>query len=103
MNTLVKHLKTDEIKNLKKEFQKLDTEGTGFLEIQHLHDVLKKNFDISENELGQILDELDYLANQKINYTEFIAATIKVESFLTEEKLDALFNTFDVDGCGKIT
>jgi len=58
---------------------------------------------MSAKEIDEIIDELDYAKNHKINYTEFIAASINVSSFLTEEKLDSLFNTFDVDGSGKIT
>ena len=30
-------------------------------------------------------------------------ATIDVKKYLTDEKLDALFSSFDPDGCGKIT
>ena len=58
---------------------------------------------MSAQEIDEIIHNLDYAKNHKINYTEFIAATINVHTYLTEEKLDALFNTFDVDGTGKIT
>jgi len=46
---------------------------------------------------------LDYLKKHKINYTEFIGATIHMETYLTDAKLDSVFNAFDVDGNGKIT
>jgi Ca2+-binding EF-hand superfamily protein len=35
-----------------------------------------------------------------VNYSEFLAATINTQSFLTEEKLAAIFKTFDVDNTG---
>jgi len=38
-----------------------------------------------------------------INYTEFIASTINVQSYLTEEKLDSLYAAFNVDGKGEIS
>ena len=46
---------------------------------------------------------MDNAHKHKINYSEFIAATINVKEFLTEDRLDALFHTFDIDGSGKIT
>ena len=55
------------------------------------------------NEINDIIENLDYAKNQKINYSEFIAATINVSEFLTDEKIVALFKTFDVDDTGKIT
>ena len=58
---------------------------------------------MTAQEINEIITNLDYAKNHKINYTEFIAATINVQNYLTEEKLDAIFNTFDVDGTGQIT
>ena len=37
------------------------------------------------------MQELDYSGNQKINYTEFLAATISIHNILTHSKLEALF------------
>lgn len=49
------------------------------------------------------MDQVDYMGNGKINYTEFLAATISVRSVLTYEKLFALFKHFDTDDSGFIT
>lgn len=49
------------------------------------------------------MEELDYNGNQVINYTEFLAATISVQKFLTHQKLEAIFRQFDIDGNDKIT
>jgi len=49
------------------------------------------------------MNQVDHMGNGKINYTEFIAATVKVKSVLTEEKLRALFLHFDTDNSGFIT
>jgi len=46
------------------------------------------------------MDEVDYQGNKRINYSEFLAATINVHEFLTSDRLDALFNKFDIDGTG---
>lgn len=64
---------------------------------------MNSKYTMTQTDLQQIIKELDYAKNSKISYTEFIAASIDVSKFLTKEKLDALFNTFDVDNTGEIT
>ena len=49
------------------------------------------NNPISEKDVTSIIEEVDYKGNKKINYSEFLAATISVKRFLTEEKLQAIF------------
>ena len=44
-----------------------------------------------------MIKEIDYFGNGKINYSEFLAATISMKSTLTDEKLWTLFKTFDTD------
>ena len=55
----------------------------------------KSNSSFFSPSRNSIIDNLDYARNQKINYSEFIAATINVSEFLTDEKLEAIFKTFD--------
>ena len=50
-----------------------------------------------------MVKELDFADNKKINYSEFIAATINAADFLTHEKLEAIFKSFDIDNTGEIT
>ena len=50
-----------------------------------------------------MMDELDSYGNGKINYSEFLAATVDVNTFLTEEKLKSVFCMFDTDNSGMIT
>jgi calcium-dependent protein kinase len=45
----------------------------------------------------------DHIGNQKINYTEFLAATLHVQNELTDERLWTLFKTFDTDESGNIS
>ncbi len=58
---------------------------------------------MSAMEIKEIIQNLDYSGNHKINYSEFLAATISVQKFLTHQKLEALFRQFDVDGKNEIT
>ena len=50
-----------------------------------------------------MISQMDYQNNKKINYSEFLAATIDIQDFLNESRLRAVFNQFDTDSSGKIT
>ena len=55
------------------------------------------NIGVADGEIDKIIREIDYVGNGKINYTEFLSATLSVEESLTEEMLWRLFKKFDVD------
>ena len=42
--------------------------------------------------IEEIIDRVDYFGNKKINYTEFLVATLDVKAFLDDSKLQALFS-----------
>ena len=61
------------------------------------------NIGLKENDIESLIKEIDYVGNGKINYTEFISATISIKDTLTEEMLWRLFKKFDVDDTDYIT
>ena len=104
VNVLVKHLEANQIQKLKEEFEKIDTDHSGFLEVSELQEVIKNtHMELGDEEINSIIKELDFAENKRINYSEFIAATINVSEYLSEERLQAIFNQFDIDNSGKIT
>jgi len=58
---------------------------------------------MTQEEIKKIIDELDFAANKRINYSEFIAATINIKDYLDDNRLEAIFNQFDIDNSGKVT
>lgn len=104
MNMLIKMADTREIENLREEFQKLDLDRTGLINVSELKAAMKQsNIDIPDSEIDRIIDEVDYFGNHKINYTEFLVATLDVKQFLDENMIQALFSQFDTDNSGVIT
>ena len=61
------------------------------------------DINIPDDQVEKIIDEVDYFGNKKINYTEFLVATLDVKQFLDDNMLQALFNQFDTDMSGVIT
>ena len=85
---LVQMISPDEVKDLKAQFEVIDTSGEGMIDINELTDVLKKQgIKLDSDAVNQIISELDYYGNKKINYSDFLAATIDVRNFITEQKL----------------
>jgi len=63
------------------------------IKAQELHDILmQKRMNVSDAEITEMISQMDYHNNKKINYSEFLAATIDVKNFLTESRLKAVFN-----------
>ena len=91
---LVKMADSESIEGLRSEFQKLDKDGTGMISTDELKLAIKLNpsCDINEEQVDSIIDEVDYFGNHKINYTEFLVATLDVKNFLDDNKLQAIFS-----------
>jgi len=63
----------------------------------------KKQLNMSSKEIQEMIQEVDYHGNGKINYSEFLSATINVRTFMTEQKMQAIFQQFDTDNSKVIT
>lgn len=58
---------------------------------------------LPEKDILKIIEEVDYFGNGKINYTEFLVATLDLKIILDNNKLKAVFQQFDSDNTGQIT
>jgi Ca2+-binding EF-hand superfamily protein len=63
---------------------KIDKDGTGMISVKELKDaIVEAAIPITDKDFEQIFEEVEYKGSKKINYTEFLAATISVKKFLT--------------------
>ena len=76
---------------LRNAFRTLDTDNSGTLELSELRTAFNE-LNMSEQEIDQIFERIDFNHDGEINYSEFLAATIDVQNFLTESRLKAVFN-----------
>lgn len=77
MSVIARSLKPEEIKELAEYFQAMDTSKTGYLSPTALWKVMVgKGYDVVEEEIMSIINEIDYSHSGKINYTEFLTATL---------------------------
>ena len=101
---IASRLEDNEINHLKKIFEAFNLQKDGQISYQELKKGLKelKCCHISDEELCELFKSIDVDQNGKIDYTEFLAATIQKRIYLQKEKLFEAFCTFDKDDCGKI-
>lgn len=93
MNMLVKMADQNQIEKLREQFTEIDADGTGLINADELKNAIKKStLNIPDSEIDSIINEVDYFGNGKINYTEFLVATLDVKQFLDDSKLKAMFN-----------
>lgn len=104
MNLFVKTVNAKEFDALREQFEALDEDKTGYVDAEELSKALRKSsLDINEEQINAIIKEVDEAGNNKINYTEFLAATITTRDLLNENRLMMLFKEFDTDDTGYIT
>ena len=92
MNMLVQMISQEEVKDLRAQFEAIDTAGTGMIDMNELTDVLtQKGIKVDVAQLNNLITEIDYYGNRQINYSEFLSATINIRHYMTEQKLQAIF------------
>ena len=94
----------EEFKKLRTQFNSIDTNLSGTIEVDELRNAVKNStIDLNPNEIEKIVKQCDYNEDGLINYHEFIAATIPIDKYLTKERMESLFQKFDVDDTEKIS
>ncbi len=92
---------SDENKELKEIFLKLDINGDGRLTYKELKDGFGQLHKsglvgaINENELDKIIEEVDQDLNGYIEYEEFLRVTINKRQIISENNLKLAFDKFD--------
>ncbi|ETV86994.1 CAMK/CDPK protein kinase [Aphanomyces astaci] len=93
-----------EINELKKQFQKIDVDGNGVITMQELALAVRDmGQDVLEGEVLTLLQGIDIDGDGSLDYKEFLAATVKRNTFNKQEYLAQAFNYFDTKKQGVIT
>ena len=100
---MINFLSQKETKDLKKAFYAIDYDHTGKINIDELEKAFNHvNINVSQDELKKIIEYSDDHGNGRIEYTDFIVASINQKKFLDKDRLILAFKYFDVDDSGFI-
>ena len=102
---IASRLDENEIVNLKNIFAAFDKHKKGQILYEELKQglVQLKSSNINEKQIQDLFQNIDVDKNGKIDYTEFLAATLQKQNYLKIERLYEAFCLFDKDNSGKIT
>ena len=94
-----------EITHLRDAFKTFDKNNDGQISYNEFKEGLEKftSANLNENDIKSYFSSIDTDKNDKIDYTEFLAATIEKNILLKEERLFEAFSMLDKDNNGKIT
>jgi calcium-dependent protein kinase len=99
----VKSMSNSQINGLREAFIAIDTEKKGFITANELQKAMKNSgFNIASDEIEKIIDNCSYIHNGKINFTEFLVATMNKKALMNEELMWEAFTYFDKKNEGKI-
>ena len=92
LQILVKMIPPEEFGSLRQQFNRIDTDGSGTIEVEELREAVRNSsLQISEADLNRVLMEVDITSSGIIHYHEFLAATFPVEKYASKERLASLF------------
>eukprot|EP00930_Biecheleria_cincta_P033592 TRINITY_DN2327_c0_g2_i1.p1 TRINITY_DN2327_c0_g2~~TRINITY_DN2327_c0_g2_i1.p1 ORF type:complete len:944 (-),score=170.29 TRINITY_DN2327_c0_g2_i1:258-2876(-) len=104
LQLLTRELSEFQIQELRAKFMALDTQGDGLLSPEELVEGMRNiGYEMTQNELGQIMAALDGSGSQRIGYKEFISALIERRVKFDRQQLFECFKKFDKQGIGRIT
>ena len=92
------------LKALRRQFLRLDLDGSGCISASELAQGMRDaQMGVEDGVTDKIIAEIDHVGNGKINYTEFLAATLTFGESVSDDMLRRLFQRFDVDDSGRIS
>ena len=98
MNMLVKQLNPLQLKDLHDQFEALDIDKSGLINADEIMKAIQESgMSFKKEEVDKMIEEVDYIGNHQINYSEFLSATLSCQKVLTDELLWTLFKQFDID------
>ena len=101
---MAKISKESEILKLKQAFTVIDKDNSGEIEYCEIPLIFEKlGIKPTTEEIETVWKSLDFHKDGKINYSEFLAATLSSINFYKEEKLWSVFQYFDPEETGFIT
>ena len=104
---IASRLNSDESKNIRNIFCNMDEEKKGFITLEDFIKYIINECNVddtinNEEELKKGFHSVDIDHNNKIDYTEFLAANLDEKIYLKKEKLQEAFRYFDINDTGAI-
>ncbi|CAN0076719.1 unnamed protein product [Pylaiella littoralis] len=101
LELVARSLDQEQIRNLEKEFAKMDRDGSGTISLEEFDRVLSSQADLSKADIHALFASVDVDNGNAVNFNEFLAATLERRE-LDERRLKLAFDRLDYDHSGTI-
>lgn len=100
---VVKNLSNSQIDILRSAFISMDSSNSGFISAVDLQKSMKMHgFNLASEEIDSIINNCSYIESGKINYSDFLVATLSKKELMNGEVMWEAFKIFDTNNKGKI-
>jgi len=104
LNMIAKNVPTDKVEELSDMFVSMDVNGDGMLSMEELQNGLKTSgLDEVNADFAEMMMALDADGSGKIDYSEFVAATMNKKMANSYDSIWQVFKQFDRDNSGSIS
>ncbi|XP_024390926.1 calcium-dependent protein kinase 34 [Physcomitrium patens] len=104
LKVIAQNLSEEEIAGLRQLFKSIDVDNSGTVTLLELKEgLIKQGSKFSESDIAKLMESADLDGNGKIDFNEFISATMHMNKLEKEDHLFAAFHHFDRDNSGYIT
>lgn len=101
---MVAKLSAEEKQMFRKEFERFDADGSGYISLDEFAEVIKTlGADVPENELASVYNNLDSNGDGQLDFTEFMALMVNFMQPSTVDELKEAFMCFDEDNSGSVS
>ena len=100
------HMNPNEAQEFIDMFKLIDENSDGVLTLEEIKKGIKHcklKFEMNENTIEKLFNDMDIDKNGLVNYTEFISALMDYEKNIKKEHLIECFRNYDEDNSGKIS
>ncbi|CAM9143785.1 unnamed protein product [Ectocarpus sp. 12 AP-2014] len=101
LELVARSLDVEQIRNLEKDFAKMDRDGSGTISLEEFDTVLSSQASLSKADIRAIFASVDVDNRNELNFNEFLAATLERRQ-LDEMRLRLAFDRLDFDHSGTI-
>lgn len=101
LQAIARHTTTEEVVKLRQAFHTLDADNSGVITYREMRRVLGDRY--PTRDIKDLFAQMDVDESGRINYTEFLAATMGVNGEITERRIQEAFEVFDTDDSGFIS
>lgn len=95
-------LEKEELHALEHAFLEIDVANNGWISFEELQNVLVQN-GVDETEIEQLFASMDQDRTNRVQYMEFLAATLEARGYIDEDRLLETFERLDADCSGYIS